>query len=152
MGRVFDQLQPSVPIHGVGDVHQKCVRHRVPAVSNERVDDLLGVVASGAGVPQPERGHAIGMDVLRRAFELCERGDGRTRIGRERMVDLEEQRLVGLDNKWAICHERAPITRTQQDRSGRRPRASTVTRNRPLRSIAGPAGPERGVQVGSGGR
>ena len=45
------------------------------------------------------------MDVLRRAFELCERGNRSARVRGERMVDLEEQRLVGLDDQWAISHE-----------------------------------------------
>ena len=41
------------------------------------VDDLLGVVAGGARVPQAERREPVGVDVLGGALELGERRDGR---------------------------------------------------------------------------
>ena len=62
--RVLDQLQPAVPVHRVGDVDEQRVRHRVAGVTHQRVDDLLGVVPGCSGVPQPERGQAVGVHVL----------------------------------------------------------------------------------------
>src|SRR3712207_7885590 len=63
------QAQPAVAGHGLGDVDQQRVWDRVAAVLQQRVDDLLGIVASGAGVPQPERRQPVGVDVLGAALQ-----------------------------------------------------------------------------------
>src|SRR5690606_6882415 len=92
---------------------------------------LLGVVARGARVPERERGDPVGVDVLGGAFELGERGDGGPRGGGVRVVDLEQQRLVGLDDQRPVGHDPwyslqangAPRDATQRDayvRSGER--------------------------------
>ena len=47
MRRIVLQLQPAVTGHRLGDVDKQRVRHRVPAVRQQRVDDHLGVVAGG---------------------------------------------------------------------------------------------------------
>ena len=78
--RVLGQLQPAVAVHRVGDVDQQRVRHGVAAEADQRVDDLLGVVAGGAGVPQPQRGQPVGVDVLGGALELGERRDRGARL------------------------------------------------------------------------
>ena len=52
---VVGQAQPPVPVHGVGDVDEQRMRHRELAVPDQRVDDLLGVMAGRARVPQRER-------------------------------------------------------------------------------------------------
>ncbi len=57
--------QSAVPVHRLRDVHQQRVRHRIAGVGQQRVDDLLGVVAGSAGVPQAERSEPVGVDVLR---------------------------------------------------------------------------------------
>jgi hypothetical protein len=62
--RVLDQLEPAVAVHGVGHVDQQRVRHRVPGEADQGVHDLLGVVAGGAGVPQPEGGEPVRVHVL----------------------------------------------------------------------------------------
>ena len=69
---VVDQLQPPVPVHRLGDVDQQRVGHRVAREPHQRVDDPLGVVPGGAGVPQAQRGQPVRVDVLRRAFQLGE--------------------------------------------------------------------------------
>ena len=104
VGRVHRQLQASVAGHRLGDVDQQGVRHRVAAVPQQRVDHLLGVVAGGPRVPEPERGDAVGVDVLRCAFELGERRDRVPALVGERMVDLQQQRLVALDDQRTVGH------------------------------------------------
>ena len=75
MDRVLLEAQPAVAVHRVGDVDEQRVRHGVAAEAHQRVDDLLGVVPGGAGVPQAERREAVGVHVLGRALELGERRD-----------------------------------------------------------------------------
>ena len=52
VGGMFSQLQPAVAGHGVDDVDQQRLRHRIAGEADQRVDHLLGVVAGGARVPQ----------------------------------------------------------------------------------------------------
>ena len=105
--RVLDQLEPAEPVHGVGDVDEQRVRHRVPGEPDQRVHHLLGVVPGRPGVPQPERGQPVGVHVLGGALQLRERGDRGPRVGGGRVVDLEQQGLVGLDDEGAVGHGRA---------------------------------------------
>ncbi len=100
----LDQLQPAVAGHDVDDVDKQRLRHRVPRERHQRVDDLLGVMARGAGVPQGERGDAIGVDVFWRALQLGERGDRGARRARLLVFDFEQHRFVGLHDEGAIGH------------------------------------------------
>ena len=102
--RVVEQLEPPVAVHRLGDVDEQGVRDRVAAVLQQRVDDLLGVVPGGPGVPQAERGQAIGVDVLRGALELGERRDGAAALVGVLVVDLEQEGLVGLDDQRSVGH------------------------------------------------
>ena len=45
-----------------------------------------------------------GADTTLRALELGERGDGTSALVAEVMVDLEQQRLVALDDEGAVGH------------------------------------------------
>ena len=105
--RVVLQAQPAVAVHRVGDVDEQRVRHGVAGEAHERVDDLLGVVARGARVPQPERRQPVGVHVLGRALELGEGGDRLPALGRHRVVDLEQQGLVALDDEGSVSGHRA---------------------------------------------
>ena len=96
--------EAAVAVHRVGHVDEQGVGHGIPAVGHEGVDDLLGVVAGGAGVPQAERGDAVGVHVLGGALELGERGDGAARGLGVRVVDLEEEGLVALDDQGSVIH------------------------------------------------
>jgi hypothetical protein len=131
--RMVDQLQPSVPVHRLGDVDEQRVRHRVPRVAQQRVDDALRVVAGGARVPQPERGEPVRVDVLGRALELGERRDGHPARERVRMVDLEEERFVGLNDQGAVGHGRTSLREvrpvTRPPRSARRSRRFLMVRS-----------------------
>ena len=69
------QHQPAVAAHGVDDVDQQRLRDREAGPADQGVDDLLGVVPGGAGVPQRQRGDPVGVDVLGGAFEFGERRD-----------------------------------------------------------------------------
>jgi hypothetical protein len=101
---VVGQLETAVAAHRVDDVDEQRLRHGVAGVADERVDDLLRVVPGRAGVPQRERGDPVGVHVLGRALQLGERRDrdaGGRGVG---VVDLEQERLVGLDDEWSIGH------------------------------------------------
>ena len=101
---VLLQGEPAVAVHRVGDVDEQGVRDGVAAVGDQRVDDLLGVVAGGAGVPQAERGEPVGVDVLGGALELGERRDGPAGGLGVGVVDLEQERLVALDDQGSVSH------------------------------------------------
>ena len=101
---VLGQLEPAVARHGLGHVDEQGVGHGVAGVGEQRVDHLLGVDPRRAGVPQPERGEPVGVDVLGRPLQLGERRDrppARRRVG---VVDLEQQGPVGLDDQGAVGH------------------------------------------------
>ena len=104
VGRVHLQLQASVATHRVGDVDEERVGHGIAGVTQQGVDDPLGVVSGGAGVPQTERREAVGVDVLRCAFELRKRCDRVAALRRQRVIDLEQQSLVALDDQGPIGH------------------------------------------------
>ena len=145
MHRVVGQGQPAEAVHRVGDVDQQRVRHRVARVAHQCVDDLLGVVPGGAGVPQRERRHPVGVHVLGGALQLGERGDRRAAVLRQRVVDLEQQGLVRLDDQGAVTHEALVPLPGSGVRSTARTRApggsGTLHRNRPPRRLLPGAGP-----------
>ena len=120
----LERREPAVAGHRLGDVDEQRVRHGVAGVLDERVDDLLGVVPGGAGVPQAERGHPVGVDVLGRPLQLREGRDGTTAGVGLLVVDLEEQRLVALDDEWSV-HACVPSARHGQTSSV--PRTRTIT-------------------------
>ena len=97
-------MQAAVAVHRVGHVHQQRVRDGVARVAHQGVDDLLGVMSGRARVPQPQRGQPVGVDVLGGALEFGERGDGLAGFAGERMVDLQQQGLVRLDDQGAVIH------------------------------------------------
>ncbi len=102
MDRVDLQPQAAVAAHDLGHVDQEGLGHGVAGPAQEGVDDLLGVVAGGAGVPEAEGAQPVGVDVLGRALELGEGGDvGPARLG-VGMVDLQQQGPVGLDDQGAV--------------------------------------------------
>ena len=112
--------------------------------TDERVDDLLGVVAGRAGVPEPERGDPVGVDVLRGALELGEGRDRRARRAGVLVVDLEEQGLVGLDDQRSGpggAHASGPPLDGAGDAAAIRRRvplsspARTITRGAPPRGL-----------------
>ena len=138
VGRVLLQPQPAVAGHRLGDVDQQRVRDGVAAVLQQRVDDLLGVVAGGPRVPEPERRQPVGVDVLGRALELGERRDRLAAVGGALVVDLEQQRLVGLDDQ-------GPSSSGAAHAVGRRPSAG---RGRPRRWRARSSG--RSSSAGTG--
>ena len=104
MHGVLVEPQPAVARHRLGHVDQQRVRHGVAAEGQQHVDDLLGVVAGGARVPQPQRRQPVGVDVLGAALELGERRDRLAAGVGLLVVDLEQQRLVRLDDQGAVVH------------------------------------------------
>ena len=80
------------------------MRHRVAREAHQRVDDLLGVVAGGARVPQAQWRQSVGVHVLGAALEFGERGDRGACLGGLRMVDLEQQGLVRLHDQRSVGH------------------------------------------------
>ncbi|CAM5372747.1 hypothetical protein SCALM49S_06168 [Streptomyces californicus] len=118
--RVLGEGEPAVPRHRLGDVDQERVRHGVAGVLDQGVDDLLGVVPGGAGVPQPERGDPVRVDVLGRTLQLRERRDGTAAGFRQLVVDFEEQRLVALDDEGS-GHALRPFLRGAATAAAKRP-------------------------------
>ena len=104
VGGMLHQLQPAVARHGVDDVHQQWLGDGVAGEAHQGVDHLLGVVPRGAGVPERQRGDPVGVNVFRSAFEFGERGDRRTRGVGLLVVDLEQDRLIGLNDQRAVGH------------------------------------------------
>ncbi len=102
--RVIGQLQPAVPVHCLGDIDQQRVRHRVAGEAQKRVHDRLGVVPRRARVPQAERSEPVRVHVFRRALQFREWSDRQPAFQRFRVVDLEQQSLVGLHDEWAVGH------------------------------------------------
>ena len=118
MGRVLLQPQPAVAAHRLGDVDEQRVRHGVAAEGQQRVDHLLGVVARGARVPQAQRRQPVGVDVLGGALELGEGRDRLAGIARARVVDLQQQRLVALDDQGSVVHRGPSGASARADRVG----------------------------------
>ena len=95
MGRIGDQLQAAVAVHGLGDLGEQGVGHRESRVGDEDVD-------GGSGVPQGQRGDPVGVDVLGRSLQLGEGGDVAAGVLGAGVGDLQKDRLVGLDDQGAI--------------------------------------------------
>jgi hypothetical protein len=110
---VLVEPEPAVARHRLRDVDEQRVGHGVPAVGQQRVDDLLGVVPGSARVPESERGQPVGVHVLGGALELRERCDGLAALTAEVVVDLEQQGLVGLDDQGAVRHTAAARCRAR---------------------------------------
>ena len=66
--RIHLQGQAAVAGHRLGHVDEQRLGNGVARPVQQRVHDLLGVVASGAGVPERQRGHPVRMHMFRRAF------------------------------------------------------------------------------------
>ena len=117
------------------------------------MDHLLGIMAGSAGVPQPERCQAVGMNVLGCSLQLGKRRDRDPAGVSIRMINFEEQRTVGLHDErpWAVEGRR-------HQRCWRRPgltsvgvaRESEVLRVRPDRSVSVGVGDSEGVGVAVG--
>ncbi|RPK61041.1 hypothetical protein EES43_16135 [Streptomyces sp. ADI96-02] len=140
---VLGQGEPPVPRHRLGDVDQEGVRHGVAGVLDERVDDLLGVVPGGAGVPQPERGDPVGVDVLGRTLQLGEGRDDTTAGVRQLVVDFEEQRLVALDDEGS-GHALRPFLRGATADAAKRPVCRIGARSGQGRGRSRPGRPRTG--------
>ena len=96
---VLLEPEPAVAGHRLGDVDEERVRDCVAAVLEQDVDDLLGVMPGGAGVPEAQRRQPVGVHMFGGALELGERCDGPTAVLGAVMVDLEQEGLVGLDDR-----------------------------------------------------
>jgi hypothetical protein len=94
--------EPAVAAHGLAHVDGHGLRHRELRVPFERAEHVLGVVAGGAGVPEPEPGDAVGVHVLGRSLEFGEDREVVPRVLRERMGDFEEHGAVALHDEWAV--------------------------------------------------
>lgn len=107
---MLDELQPPVAIHRVGNVDEQRLRGGEPRVGFQHVHDLLRVVPCRAGVPQRQRGDAVGVHVLRRALQLRERCQRGARLLRLFVVDFQQHGLIRLHNErsvsnaHAVCH------------------------------------------------
>ena len=110
-------VDPEHQRHGVGSVEQAAhpvTRHEIadlvldmagelePADRAQAVEDHRGRHAQGCGVPQSQRAEPVRVDVLERAFELCEPAEDVAALLLARVVDLEQHRAVALDDRWPV--------------------------------------------------
>ena len=122
VGRIVGQLQAAVARHRFRNVDKERVGNRVARVTNECVDDLLGVVTGCSRVPQSERSQPVGVDVLRCPFEFSE---GRYRLAAiiaVAVLDFQEQCLVALNDQWSVRHAAPPMAESSP--ASRRARSS----------------------------
>ena len=75
VSRIHLQLKAAVAAHRVCDIYQQRMRNGVAGIAQQDVDDALGVMSSGASIPQPKRGEPICVNVLGCALEFSERCD-----------------------------------------------------------------------------
>ena len=106
VNRTLHQLQPPEPAHRVDDVHEQRLRDGIPRKRHEGVDNLLGVMPGRTRIPERQRRHPIGVDVLGSALEFGKGGDRTARCRGVGVIHLEEQRLVGLHDQGSISHPR----------------------------------------------
>ena len=100
-GGVLLDAQPAVTRHRLGDVDEESGGHRITGVPHEGVDDLFGVVPSGHRIPQTQWGQSVGVDVFGSPFQLRKGGDGMTALVRQRVIHLQQEGAIGLDNEGA---------------------------------------------------
>jgi hypothetical protein len=89
MRRIKLELQSAVTGHRLCDVDEQGMGHRVSRVPEKHVDDSFGVLSSSTCVPQAEWCQAVGMYVLRCAFEFGERCNRAPTLVSQRMIGLE---------------------------------------------------------------
>ncbi len=101
---MFHQLEPAVAGHGLDHIDQQRLRYRVTRIVDQRVDNLLGVVAGRAGIPQRQRCHPIGVHMFGCAFEFGERCDRLPRGIGLLVVHLQQQGFVALHDERSVRH------------------------------------------------
>ena len=124
VGRIVGQLQAAVACHRFSHVEQERVGNRIARVTNECVDDLLGVVTGCSRVPQSERSQPVGVDVLRGPFEFSEGCYRLAAIDSVAVLDFQEKCLVALDDQWSVGHAAPPMAESSP--ASRRARSSML--------------------------
>jgi len=102
-----DQLHPTVARDIVLDIHPHVVRDGVLAITPQPFQDRRSAQASRGRVPQRQGGDAMGMDVLGALFQLRKTCQHISRILVERIINLQEDTPVSLDNNgilWIVAH------------------------------------------------
>ena len=121
--RVALDDQTAVAADGLADVDRHRRRHREARPAIERREHVVGVVAGGAGVPQPEAGDAVRVDVLGRAFELGEDRELVPRAFGVRMGYFQQHRPVALHDERAVSHRDRVYRAGRSGRGHSRPSA-----------------------------
>ena len=96
---MLGQAQATVAVHCLRDVDKQRLWDGELGEALEDVDHLLRVVTGGAGIPQRQRGDAVGVHMFGSTFELRERCQRRACRIRLRIIDLQQHRLIRLDDQ-----------------------------------------------------
>ena len=107
IGVSFDD-QPAVASDRFADVDGDTLGNRKLGVFLERFDHLLGAVAGGAGVPEPESGDAVGVHVLGGSLEFGENGEIVSGVFGKRMPDFEKHGAIALHDHRSGNRVRQP--------------------------------------------
>ena len=88
VGWVFVKLDPAIATHGLHDVNKQGVGNGEARVAFQDVDKLFCIVTGGAGVPHGKRGDAVGVNMLRGAFQFREGREGGAGFVGKGMIDF----------------------------------------------------------------
>jgi hypothetical protein len=77
-------------------------RYIVARILRQNGANGLGVHPGLGRVPEAKRRQRPSMNVLRRLFQRGERQQGIARLGEQRIVGVEEERCVALDDEGAV--------------------------------------------------
>src|SRR5207237_1170225 len=104
----FD-LDAAVAADEFGDVGGEVGGQRELAEAAQDVDHGVGGQAGGGSVPQRQGGEAVGVDVFGAFLQLGERGEGVAGLGVTRIIDLDQNGAIALDDEWIggiVIHSR----------------------------------------------
>ena len=100
-----DELDAAVSPHLLADFEGHVLRNRIARVALEIREDRLRRDPAGGRVPERERRDAVGVHVLRAFHEFGEAAQRASRGLVLGVLDLEQQRAVGLnDQRFVVGH------------------------------------------------
>src|SRR5262249_15620617 len=100
MFAVTQQPDATVTAYEFLDVDPHAVWNGEFAELRKRPHHAIGRLASGCRIPQRKRRQSISMDVFGALLQLSKGGDGIARGGVLRVIHLDQDGAIPLDNEW----------------------------------------------------